>query len=202
MAALTVARIDKSFGAVRAVAGVSLSFDPGRIHIVAGENGAGKSTLLRIAAGLLKPDAGEVHVGGTKLAPHTPRAAAQLGVAMVEQHFALVGGLTALENFVLGTEPTDAFGRVDMREARARAARITAAMGMDTLSSALPWDMAVDDMSIGQRQRLEIARALARGAQVLILDGKPTAVLARRARSRRSMPSCVAWRTRVAPSSS
>ena len=105
-ALLALDRLDKRYGAVHAVDGVAIAFEAGRVHAVVGENGAGKSTLLKMAAGLVRPDGGEVLVDGVRLAPHTSREAIRRGVGMVQQHFALVATLTALENVMLGAEPS------------------------------------------------------------------------------------------------
>ena len=171
MPALEVHEVDKRFGAVHAVKRASLAFERGRIHAVVGENGAGKSTLLRIAAGLLVPDEGETRVDGRKLAPHTPAEALSRGVAMVQQHFALVDVLTALENVVLGREPRGKWGGLDLGAARAKAEAVAREIG-----ASIAWDARVATLGIGERQRVEIARALYRDARVVILD-EPTAVL-------------------------
>ncbi len=163
--------IDKQYGDVVAVRAASVSFHAGVIHAVCGENGAGKSTLLKIVAGLVAPDAGDVEVFGSRLAPHTPREAIARGVAMVLQHFALVPVFTALENIVLGMEPISTLGVIDFRVARQRAAAVARDLGIE-----LPLDALVESLGIGDLQRLEIARALYRQARLLILD-EPTAVL-------------------------
>lgn len=150
--------------------GVSIELEAGRIHAVCGENGAGKSTLLKLLAGMLVPDAGEVVVGGARLEPHTPREAIQRGVSMVLQHFALVPVFTVLENIMLGAEPTRR-GVLDEATARARVQAIATELGVR-----LPLDERVESLGIGDRQRVEIARALFRDARLLILD-EPTAVL-------------------------
>jgi len=169
--ALAVARaVEKRFGEIRAVRGVSIELEAGRIHAVCGENGAGKSTLLKVLAGMLVPDAGEVVVGGARLDPHTPREAIRRGVSMVLQHFALIPVFTVLENLMLGAEPTKR-GALDEASARARAQAIA-----DDLGVKLPLDERVEALGIGDRQRVEIARALFRDARLLILD-EPTAVL-------------------------
>src|ERR1700734_2267099 len=103
-ALLVLDGLGKRYGAVRAVEGGSLAFAPGTIDAVVGENGAGKSTLLRMAAGVVTPDAGVVRVDGEALAPHTAAEAIRRGVGMVQQHFALVGVLSAIENVMLGAE--------------------------------------------------------------------------------------------------
>jgi ABC-type uncharacterized transport system ATPase subunit len=171
VAALSVADITKEFGALRAVSGVSASFEAGRIHAVVGENGAGKTTLLKIAAGVVAPTSGEVRVDGQRLSPHTAAEAIRRGVAMVQQHFALIGVFTPLENIVLGAEPTGAFGKIDFEIARKRVEEITRELGAE-----IPFDVATESLGVGERQRLEIVRALYRDARVLILD-EPTAVL-------------------------
>ncbi len=162
--------VDKRFGAIAAVRDVSCAFRAGEIHAVCGENGAGKSTLLKLVAGMLVPDGGEVDVRGRKLDPHTPREAIERGVAMVLQHFALVPVFTALENIILGAEPVHG-GVLDEKVARERIAAI-----MKDLGASFPLDARVETLGIGDRQRIEIARALFREAQLVILD-EPTAVL-------------------------
>ena len=172
MAALELDGVDKRFGAIHAVRGARLAVERGRIHAVVGENGAGKSTLLRIAAGLLEPDEGETRVDGRPLDPHTPAEAIRRGVAMVQQHFALVEAFTALENIVLGVEPVRSpLGRLDLAVAREKVATIARELGAE-----IPLDARVASLGVGDRQRLEIARALYREAKVVILD-EPTAVL-------------------------
>jgi simple sugar transport system ATP-binding protein len=166
-----VRSVEKRFGDVHAVRGVSCSFSAGEIHAVCGENGAGKSTLLKLAAGMIVPDAGEVFVGPTKLEPHTPREAIRRGVAMVLQHFALVPVFTTLENIVLGAEIVGPLGILDRDRARTRALSIGEELGVT-----LPLDTRIEELGIGDRQRIEIARALFRDARLLILD-EPTAVL-------------------------
>lgn len=163
--------VGKRFGAIAAVRGVTCAFRSGEIHAVCGENGAGKSTLLKIVAGMLAPDDGEVRVGDRLLEPHTPSEAIRRGVAMVLQHFALVPVFTALENIILGAEPASGFGVLDRDGARARAQAIGRELGVD-----LPLDALVETLGIGDRQRIEIARALFRDARLVILD-EPTAVL-------------------------
>ena len=165
--------IARRFGDLQAVHDAELIVRGGELHAVVGENGAGKSTLLKIGAGILARDAGEVSVMGTAtvLATYSAAQAQTLGVAMVQQHFALFGQLTALENMILGAEPVLSFGRLDLASARARADRALASLG-----ASFPLDARVDTFGVGDKQRLEIARALYRDARVLILD-EPTAVL-------------------------
>ena len=167
---LRLVDLDKHFGAVHAVQSASVEVLPGRIHAVVGENGAGKSTLLKMAAGILAPDSGEVRIDRLKLTPHTAREALRRGIAMVQQHFALIGPFTALENIVLGAE-TAHRGILDLRAARERVAAIARDIG-----ATLRLDVPVESLGVGDRQRIEIVRALYRDARVVILD-EPTAVL-------------------------
>jgi simple sugar transport system ATP-binding protein len=163
--------VERRCGDVLAVRPATVSFRAGRIHAVCGENGAGKTTLLKIVAGMMVPDAGYVEAFGTALTPHTPREAIRRGVGMVLQHFALVPVFTALENIVLGAEPVSALGVIDLAAARKKAEAVAKELGVD-----LRLDAKVESLGVGDRQRLEIARALYRDAKLLILD-EPTAVL-------------------------
>jgi general nucleoside transport system ATP-binding protein len=172
VAVLACRGISKRYASVQAVRGASFEAGAGEIHAVVGENGAGKSTLLKIAAGLVSPDEGEVVIDGRALTPHTPREALARGVAMVQQHFALVGVMTALENVVLGAEPLRSFGRLDLARARDKVESLARELG-----SPIALDAVVDSLGVGERQRIEIVRALFRDARVLILD-EPSSVLA------------------------
>jgi ABC-type uncharacterized transport system ATPase subunit len=154
---------------VLAVDDVSLVFEARRLHAVVGENGAGKTTLLKIAAGLVAPDDGAVLVAGEP----TSRAALRRTTRMVEQHFALAGALTALDHVMLGAEPVRRFGRLDRPRARARAEAVARDVGVT-----VEWDAPVETFGVGDKQRLEIVRALVRDARVVILD-EPTASLSR-----------------------
>jgi simple sugar transport system ATP-binding protein len=162
--------IAKAFGGVAANRDASLEAAVGEIHAVVGENGAGKSTLMRVLAGGHAPDAGTVQVHGRDVTGWDTRAAIAAGVGMVHQHFMLVPTLTVAENVVLGAEPMTR-GRVD--EAAAVAA--VAALGRETGLAVDPTAL-VADLTVGEAQRVEILKALHRGARVLILD-EPTAVL-------------------------
>jgi simple sugar transport system ATP-binding protein len=163
--------VEKRYGDCISVRPSTVAFRAGVIHAVCGENGAGKSTLLRMVAGMVVPDAGRVEAFGSSLEPHTPREAIRRGVGMVLQHFALVPVFTALENIVLGAEPVGRFGVIDAASARNKAERVARELGVE-----LPLDAPVETLGVGDRQRLEIARALYRDAKLLILD-EPTAVL-------------------------
>ena len=161
----------KRYGLLAVVSRVSLEARRGEVRVIAGENGAGKSTVLKILAGLVTPDEGQVRIGGTRVTRFSPRVAKAHGVALVAQHFSLLDGLTALENVVLSSPPHGPFG--DFREGAARA-KVEAILG--DLGASIALGRKVGELGIGERQRLEIARALFLDAKVLLLD-EPTAVL-------------------------
>jgi simple sugar transport system ATP-binding protein len=163
--------VSRRFGDFLAVDGARVSIGPGRIHAVVGENGAGKSTLMKMAAGVLVPSGGVVTIDGAPLHPATPAEAIRRGVGMVHQHFMLVGAFRAIENVILGGEPTTSFGRLDLGRATARAREI-----MESAGLSVPLDAPTAQLTVGERQRLEILRVLYRGARALLLD-EPTAVL-------------------------
>lgn len=160
--------IYKRFGEVVANEAVDFALRPGEIHALLGENGAGKTTLMRILYGLYHADDGQIFVHGHPATIHSPRDAIALRIGMVTQHFALVPPLTVTENVVLGY--TNGF-RLDLEEAHERVAAVSQQYGLPVEPGAL-----VKDLSVGQRQRVEILKALYRNANVLILD-EPTAVL-------------------------
>ena len=163
---LTLSNISKRYPAVLANDSVHLTVQPGEIHAVLGENGAGKSTLMKIIYGAVKPDAGEVIWNGQPVQIASPAAARQLGIAMVFQHFSLFDTLTVAENIALGL-PSDT--RLDHL-----ATRIIATA--EQYGLALEPQRHVHTLSVGERQRVEIVRALLTNPQLLILD-EPTSVL-------------------------
>ena len=167
--ALQLAGISKQFAGVVALRDVGLVVTVGTVHALLGENGAGKSTLMRIAYGMLPPDGGEVTLFGRPQPMLTVRDAVRTGVGMVHQHLSLVPTLTAAENLVLGGH-----GRYRAEEAEQLLRSVSASSGLSVPPRAL-----ARELSIVEQQRLEILKALARGARLLILD-EPTAVLAPR----------------------
>jgi ABC-type uncharacterized transport system ATPase subunit len=160
--------IVKRFGTVEANAGIDFSVHRGEVHALLGENGAGKTTLMRILYGLSAPDAGEIAVDGHTVDIRSPRDAIDAGIGMVTQHFSLVGPMTVAENVVLGN--TDGF-RLDLNDAARRVSDAAQRFRIRVDPAAR-----VDNLSVGERQRVEVLKALSRDCRVLILD-EPTAVL-------------------------
>jgi simple sugar transport system ATP-binding protein len=168
--AIEIDGVVKTFGPVVANRGASLVVAPGEIHALVGENGAGKSTLMRILAGMYTPDAGTVRVGGRDVAGWSTAGAIAAGVGMVHQHFMLVPTLTVAENVVLGTEPRNGVV-LDRRRALEEVSALSERSGLRVDAG-----RRVEDLSVGEAQRVEILKTLFRGARILILD-EPTAVL-------------------------
>ncbi len=162
--------IDKRFGAVHANRNVWLEVRRGSIHGIVGENGAGKSTLMRILYGYYRPDAGEIRVGGLPTAIRSTHNAIRAGIDMVHQHFMLVDAFTVLENVMLGAEG-GALLASGARRARDALAQLESHYGLE-----VPPEAIVGELPVGLQQRVEILKALYRGAEVLILD-EPTGVL-------------------------
>ena len=167
---LQVRDLSKSFYGVHAVDGVSFDLVGGEIHGLLGENGAGKSTLCSVLAGLYRPDAGHILIDGAEVHFRSPDDAASHGIGMVYQHFRLVDSFTVAENIVLGHG--EGVGRRARREVEGRVHRLGEEYGLDVDAAAPVWQL-----SVGERQRVEILSQLFRGARILILD-EPTAVLA------------------------
>ncbi|HEX4765592.1 MAG TPA: ABC transporter ATP-binding protein [Lichenihabitans sp.] len=168
--ALELIGIEKRFGAVHANRDVSLAVMPGSIHGIVGENGAGKSTLMSIVYGFYEADGGEIRVGGKPVKIASSRDSIGLGIGMVHQHFMLVDTLSVLENVMLGAEGGPLLGK-----GAGAVRRKLDALARDYGLGVDP-DAQVGDLPVGLRQRVEIVKALLRGATVLILD-EPTAVL-------------------------
>jgi simple sugar transport system ATP-binding protein len=165
--ALELRGISKAFGSVQALHGADFSLAPGEVHALLGENGAGKSTLMHIAYGMTGPDRGTIRVRGAPVAIRSPRDARALGIGMVHQHFTSIGALTVGENIQL-TVGRRTGGRDDGRTGTTFPAKFM---------EGLPMGERVDTLTVAQRQRLEIVKALAAGATILLLD-EPSAVLA------------------------
>ncbi|HVW20335.1 MAG TPA: sugar ABC transporter ATP-binding protein [Opitutaceae bacterium] len=170
--------IAKSFGGVRALAGADIAVRRGRLNALLGENGAGKSTLMAILAGALAPDRGEIRLDGRPVRFRDPREARAAGIAIIFQELSQVPGLSIAENIFLGREPVNALGLVDparrRREAAAWLARLE--VGLDP-------DLPVASLRVGERQMVEIAKALSLRARVLILDEPTSALSAQEAAS-------------------
>jgi len=168
--AIRMTGVVKTFGAVVANRDAFLDVAPGEIHALVGENGAGKSTLMRVLAGMYAPNAGAVQVNGRDVTGWKTQDAIAAGVGMVHQHFMLVPTLTVAENVILGMEPRKGM-QVDLHRAVIEVESLCRKSGLHVDAKAK-----VADLSVGEAQRVEILKALYRGAKILILD-EPTAVL-------------------------
>lgn len=167
---LETRNLTKKFGAFEALADVSLKIKPGTIHAILGENGAGKTTLLKNLFGLHQPTSGDILLNGVSVQFQNPVEAIANGIGMVQQHFTLVEELSAIDNIILGAEPTRA-GRLDRNQA---IKNIEASLPSNFL--AVPWFETVQNLNVGQKQKVEILKLLYRKSTVLFLD-EPTAVL-------------------------
>ncbi len=169
-AAIELIGINKSFGAVRANRDINLEITRGTIHGIVGENGAGKSTLMSILYGFYQADSGEIRVGGKPASIKTPNDAIAQGIGMVHQHFMLVDNFSVLENIILGAE-SDALLNKSIAKARSELERLEREYGLEVDPDAI-----IEELPVGLQQRVEILKALYRGAEILILD-EPTGVL-------------------------
>lgn len=167
---LSMRGVTKRFPGVLANDRVDLDVYPGEVHTLLGENGAGKSTLMKILFGLYKHDEGEVIFKGSPLNVDSPAASIEAGIGMIHQHFMLVPTLTVVENVALGL-PRKRFSKFDLAPVRERLLELSAKYGLQVDPDAKIWQLAV-----GERQRVEILKALYRDAELLVLD-EPTAVL-------------------------
>ena len=163
--------ITKKFGSFVANDNINLTVHKGEVHALLGENGAGKSTLMNILYGLYHQTSGEIHINGKLVNMDNPNVAIENGIGMVHQHFMLVQPFTVAQNIILGTEPTKGLGAVDINKAIQDVKDISEKYGLYVDPNAK-----VEDITVGMQQRVEILKALYRGAEILILD-EPTAVL-------------------------
>ena len=166
--AIEVKNVTKYFGEVAANDEVSMSVKKGEILAILGENGSGKTTLMNIIAGIYYPDRGNIYVDGKEVTIRSPKDSFALGIGMIHQHFKLVPILTAAENIILGLPGT--FG-LKMEKVEGEIRELVERYGFDLNPSTK-----IYDMSVSQKQTVEIMKVLYRGAEILILD-EPTAVL-------------------------
>jgi ABC-type uncharacterized transport system ATPase subunit len=166
--------ITKRFGALVACDAVDLAVAAGTLHAIMGENGAGKTTLMRLLYGYYAPDAGEIYLRGKRVQFRTPADAIAHHIGMVSQHYSIIPELSALDNLILGAEPTRFGGWLDRRTAQAKAEQLA-----DALQFQPDWSRPAAELSVAARQKLEILKLLWRDAEILILD-EPTAMLSPR----------------------
>jgi simple sugar transport system ATP-binding protein len=168
---LELRKITKRFPGVLANDAIDFDLHRGEVHALLGENGAGKSTLMNVLYGLYHPDEGEILINGAPIQLGSPHAAIAKGIGMVHQHFMLIPVMTVAENIVLAEEPRTAGVLLDVGEAEKRVRELSTQFGL-----AVDPHARVESITVGQQQRVEILKALYRGAEILILD-EPTAVL-------------------------
>ena len=169
---MSLSGISKAFAGNKVLKGVSFDLRPGEVHALLGENGAGKSTLIKIIAGVHHPDEGSIRVGDKELTAMTPKIARDNGIAIVYQELLLFPELTVAENIFLGQPPLKPWGGIDWAETRRRSREL-----LDSLEGqAIDVDVKIASLSVANRQRVEIAKALAQQARVLVMD-EPTASL-------------------------
>ena len=169
---LEMRNIFKSFGGVNALRDVSFQCRPGTVHALVGENGAGKSTLIKILAGALLPDSGEIIFKGQKHQSFSTRKALNSGISVIYQELALVSQMTVAENIFLGREPRKYFGIVDKKRLKIEAKKL-----LKQLRFEVDMDMEVGEMTVAYQQMVEIAKALSKNADLIIMD-EPSAILA------------------------
>jgi ABC-type sugar transport system ATPase subunit len=164
--------ISKTFPGVRALSDISFDVRPSEVHALLGENGAGKSTLIKIMSGVYKPDAGTIELDGKPTAFSSPQEAQGAGIATIYQELLLFPELTVAENIFMGHAPKSRFGAIDWGKMRERAHDVLESLDIRDLDVRAP----VGALSVGNRQRVEIAKALSHNARILIMD-EPTAAL-------------------------
>ncbi len=163
--------ITKLFGSFCALDNVSIDVKKGSIHALLGENGAGKSTLMNILYGFIQAESGEIYLNGKKIAIKSTNIAIANNIGMVHQHFMLVENFTVTQNIILGNEVTNRLGMINDKAVRQEILKLSKKYGLDVEP-----DAKIEDITVGMQQRVEILKALYRGADILILD-EPTAVL-------------------------
>lgn len=169
---LDLKNVSQTFGKFKACDNISFDIKQAEVHAILGENGAGKSTLMKIIYGENRPDKGSaIYLNGTLTEIKSPNHALSLGIGMVHQHFRLVRPFTVLQNIILGHEPTNMFGMIDLASARKKISTI-----MDDYHFHVDLEATIESLSVGTQQRVEILKILYRNANILILD-EPTAVL-------------------------
>jgi ribose transport system ATP-binding protein len=173
--AIEASGLVKTFGGVVALDGASFSANVGEVHALVGENGAGKSTLIKILGGRLRPDTGVVRYDGRPVVLRSPTEAHRLGAATVFQELTLFPGMTLAENLLIGREPRGALGLIDRRRTVVEASRILAELGLEDIDPA----ELVEDVSLAQRQIIEIVRAVLARPRIIFLD-EPTSSLVER----------------------
>ncbi len=164
--------VSKAFPGVQALRGVQFDVRAGEVHALLGENGAGKSTLIKIVSGVYRPDSGSIVLDGQPVQLHSPHEAQRAGIATIYQELLLFPELTVAENIFMGHAPRRAWGGIDWRAAATGARQILASLDIHDLDVEAP----VGALSVGNRQRVEIAKALSQKARILIMD-EPTAAL-------------------------
>ena len=167
---LRMENISKRFGEFYANKNVNLSVERGEVHTLLGENGAGKSTLMNILIGLYQPSEGQIYLDGKEVRIESPLQAVNLGIGMVHQHFMLVEAMTVLENIILGDRNSGGLF-IDKEARRKEIEELAERYGFD-----IDLDKYITEISVGEQQRVEILKALYRGAELLVLD-EPTAAL-------------------------
>ncbi|MFC1959303.1 sugar ABC transporter ATP-binding protein [Chloroflexota bacterium] len=170
---LTLKDIHKTFGGIHALAGVSFDLEAGEVHALVGENGAGKSTLIKTITGAYSPDEGSIKIGDTAYDVLSPEQARQLGVGVVYQEFNLLPDMSVAENIFLTTPPMGRWGLINTRERAAQASALLKRLGAHNHINP---NALVKDLTVGEQQIVEIAKALAINARILIMD-EPSAVL-------------------------
>lgn len=167
---IVMKNITKIFGKNKVLDGVNFELKRGEIHALLGENGAGKTTLMNILYGLHSPSSGEIYINSKKYTSMRPKLAVENGIGMVHQHFMLIEPFTVLQNIILGTEDIKGIF-IDLETSRKKITKIIEKYGFN-----IDLDAKIQDITVGSQQKVEILKALYKGANVIIFD-EPTAVL-------------------------